>query len=71
MTTANCPRCKHESFSVQEIIPKKGTSRLRFVFCENCGAVVGVIDQSDLSEVTDALTDLESRIRRTQPQTRS
>jgi len=61
MAVSTCPKCGANEFEVVEKQPHNFKTSLYFVQCEECGAVVGVID-THYYKVEDRFEQVRSKI---------
>lgn len=61
-----CNKCGHEFFGGTSIEPNGLDRRVAVVFCQKCGAIAGVLDNSDVgatvNEILEKLEDMEHKI---------
>ncbi len=65
MVTSKCPTCSNTSFEVVQhtpknsnftlSMPKNSNSTFLFVQCDECGSVVGVLENNDVAGLLDKL----------------
>ena len=55
MAVSTCPKCPGTTFEVVEASPIGAPSKLVFIQCASCGAVVGVKDYLDTQTVIDEI----------------
>jgi len=57
----NCPRCGKIEFDISESNEHNGAAFINFIYCTNCGCVVGVSDQQLKDNLNYAIELLKKR----------
>lgn len=58
MREPTCPHCQHGSFQAADYRPRDAKFPYIFVYCESCGAVVGVLEHTNIGWLIRKLAEM-------------